>query len=243
MSGILSWIADRFRALERAGSREHRQAAEQPLLGVGQELVAPVDGVAQRLLADGQVAAAAGEQIETALEARPDLRRREDPDPRRRQLDRQRQAVETGADLGDRRRILRGQRERGLRRPGPAARTAPPPGSRPAPRPTAAVDRSGRPQRRDVKAMLAVDVQHGAAGHEDASAPPSTRPARPAAAPRAAAARSCRARPACARESWSRTCSRSAASTEPLSMRRRPRAWASFEPTSAMSVTEPSPTK
>ena len=50
--------------------------------------------------------------------------RRQQPDARRRQLDRQRQAVQAGADLGDGRGVLVGQREVGSDRRAPARRTA-----------------------------------------------------------------------------------------------------------------------
>ena len=67
-----------------------------------EQVVAPADRGAQRPLAVGRVARAGAEQVEPAPEAVEDLARGEDLDARRRELDRQRQAVEPAADLRDR---------------------------------------------------------------------------------------------------------------------------------------------
>ena len=76
-----------------------------------EQVVAPVDGSAQRLLARRQVPGAARQEREALLEARAHGDRRQQLDARRREFDRQWQAVETAADLGDRRRVLGGHLE------------------------------------------------------------------------------------------------------------------------------------
>ena len=93
-------------------------------------------------------------------------RGRQDLDPRRGQLDRQRQAVQPAADLDDRVGVARREREvgPGWRRPaGRRARSTRTPSAWPA-RTTRSASGSGK--RRDRKLLLAVDVQHQAAGHE-----------------------------------------------------------------------------
>ena len=89
-------------------------AAEQPLLRFVEQVVAPGDRAAQRLLAFGQIARAAGEDLQAALQSSQHRRGRQRLDARRRQLDGQRQPVEAIADLGNRARVLAGQREVGL---------------------------------------------------------------------------------------------------------------------------------
>ena len=61
--------ADRLGGLERAAADEDGEAREQRLLVGAEQLVAPVDRRAQRLLALGQVARAAGEELEAAARA------------------------------------------------------------------------------------------------------------------------------------------------------------------------------
>ena len=82
-------------------------------------------------------------------------RGREQPDPRRRQLDRQRQAVQPGADRGHRRRVLGGQREVRAAPPARAARRAPPPASCAERAGGAATASVGQGQRRDRELLLA----------------------------------------------------------------------------------------
>src|SRR5207302_8068535 len=81
---------------------ERGQPREQALLAGVEQIVAPVDRRAQRLLALGRVADAAGQQREAAPEAAEDLGRPEHLHARRRELDRKRQPVEPDADLADR---------------------------------------------------------------------------------------------------------------------------------------------
>ena len=76
-----------------------------PARRIAQQVVAPGDGVAHRLLARGWVAPAAGQQWQALLAGGPSKRRGGSSlDARGRQLDRQRQAVQPAADLGHGRR-------------------------------------------------------------------------------------------------------------------------------------------
>ena len=63
---------------------------------------------------------ASRQQARVALQAGSELLGPERRAPRRGQLDGQRHAIQPGAHLGDRGRVIRGQRERGARRAGPA---------------------------------------------------------------------------------------------------------------------------
>src|SRR5438067_6692921 len=91
-------VADCFRRLERAAAREDGEPSEELLLVLGQQLVAPLDRRAQRLLA--RVDGAAGlEQIQPLREPLDELFGREDSDARRRQLERERQVLEPRAEL------------------------------------------------------------------------------------------------------------------------------------------------
>ena len=72
---VLAGVADGFRALERAAAGEDREAAKERLLGRRQQVVAPLDRPAQRLLAFRQVARAAGQQLERPLDAGQELAR------------------------------------------------------------------------------------------------------------------------------------------------------------------------
>ena len=88
--------------LERASPDEDGQAAEQRPLVVVEELDAPADRVAQRSMPGGRIARPRGEELEAVLQTSEHRRRGQQLDPRRGQLDRERQAVELVADLRDR---------------------------------------------------------------------------------------------------------------------------------------------
>jgi hypothetical protein len=60
---------DGFRRLRRGAAGEHGEARKARLLGVSQQVVAPVDGRAQRLLACGRVAGAGPERAERGVQA------------------------------------------------------------------------------------------------------------------------------------------------------------------------------
>ena len=99
---------------------EDAQATQRRLLGLGQQLVAPVEERFERALALGHRPVATPQEPESILQAGVDLGRREHRDPRRRQLDRQREAVETPADAGHGRVVgRRRRRHHGPRWPAP----------------------------------------------------------------------------------------------------------------------------
>ena len=92
-------------ASRRQPPTKTREAREERLLLRQQQVVAPGDRPAQRLLARGEVLRAARQQRQPLVEAAQERRRRERPHPGRRQLDRQRQAVQPDADLRHGRRV------------------------------------------------------------------------------------------------------------------------------------------
>ena len=98
---------DHLRGVEREPSREHRQPIEHRAFGFGQQLVGPVDRRLERLVARDRRAAPAGEHPEPLVEPLEDLGRRDGPRPGRRQLDGERDAVETPAELDHGRRRCR----------------------------------------------------------------------------------------------------------------------------------------
>ena len=93
--------ADGLGRLERAAAREHREAREQLLLALVEQVVAPGDRRAKGSLALGGVARTAGQQRQPLLEPFEQRRRRQHLHARRGQLDRQRQPVEPRADRRD----------------------------------------------------------------------------------------------------------------------------------------------
>ena len=95
--------ADRFRRVEREAV-QHREPAGKRLLVVVEELVAPRDRRFERLLPRHRGAAAAGEQPKAIVERGRDPGRVHHAHSCRRELDRERNAVETIDDLVDRRR-------------------------------------------------------------------------------------------------------------------------------------------
>ncbi len=98
---------------------EHGQPAQQHLLGLIQQLVAPVHRGPQRLLPGRRRPVTRVEQLEPVPQPVGDLLDRQRPDPRRGQLDAQRDAVQRPAQPGHRGRVLLGQGEAG-----PGARRA-----------------------------------------------------------------------------------------------------------------------
>ena len=97
--------ADGLGGVERAAAVEDGEAREERLLVGAEQVVAPVDRRAERLLARGQVAWAAGEEVEALLEPGEQRLRREQLRAGGGELDREREAVEADADLGDRGRV------------------------------------------------------------------------------------------------------------------------------------------
>ena len=110
---------DRFGRVEGEATGEHREAAEHELLDRVQERIGPVDRGAQRLVTLQHGAPAAGEEPEPLVEAGQHLRRRHHLEARGRELDGQRDAVETPAQLSDGRSRVAGEDELALGGPGP----------------------------------------------------------------------------------------------------------------------------
>ena len=103
---------------------EDRQPAQQNLLPLGQQVMAPVDRRAQRTLARRRSRATVGQQPEAVVHTGQDLLNSQHPDPGGRQLDSQRDAIQRPAERGDRRKAGRGQGETGTRRGGAVAEQA-----------------------------------------------------------------------------------------------------------------------
>jgi len=92
--------ADRLDDPERHAAPKHRTGRQQPPGLIPKQAVAPFDGGTQSLLAIWQVTAPACQQAQRMLQPLKDRLRRQQPDPRRGQLDGQRQAVKPAHDLG-----------------------------------------------------------------------------------------------------------------------------------------------
>ena len=90
--------AHRARRLQGEAPDEHRQRAEQAAIGLLEQVVAPLDGPAQGLLPGRQVASAADEQREPAVQAVEEGRRREQLDAGSGELEGQGQPVQPAAD-------------------------------------------------------------------------------------------------------------------------------------------------
>ena len=108
--------ADRLRRVEREAAEEHREPAQQHLLPLAEQPVAPFHRRAERAMPRQRGAAAAREQLECVVQPAGDLLRRQHAHARGGQLDRERDAVEATADLGHRVAVRLGERERGQRR-------------------------------------------------------------------------------------------------------------------------------
>ena len=158
--------AARFADIQAGASGEHRAGREQPPGPRRQQVMAPGDRSPQRLLPVRKVTAAAGQQAQRMLKPGRDRLRRQQPDPRRRQLDGQRQAVQPADNLRDRRRVLivdGESRYHGGRALGEQPR-----------RLAGGQGRRGRVghrvrdrKRRDRAFLLAGNAQRGAAAHQD----------------------------------------------------------------------------
>ena len=109
------------RQIESAG--EHRTPCQQRLLGVVEQVVGPLHGVAQRLMAL-QTAPRSDQQPEPVVEPVAHLGDRHRQHARCGQLDRQRDAVEAPADLDDSVRVIGRQRDSGRHALGRGRRTA-----------------------------------------------------------------------------------------------------------------------
>ena len=112
-------VGDGLRAFEVPAAHEDREPAEQPLLRLAQECVAPVDRRPQRLLAAGCVERPARQERQAPVEAFEQRARRQRANACGGQLDGERQSVEADADLRHRRRVLVRHREVRLHRQRP----------------------------------------------------------------------------------------------------------------------------
>ena len=110
--------ADDLGRVQRRPTAERRQPPEHDLFGRLEEVVAPVDQAAQRLLAGLDPAAAAGEEREAVVEASGDVDEREGAQPGRGELDGERQPVEALDQLHGEGLLLRPDREVGPDRGG-----------------------------------------------------------------------------------------------------------------------------
>ncbi len=97
----------RFRRLERKAVDEDRQPAKHHLLTRIQQVVAPSDRVTHGLEPGRLISRATCQQSQPVVQPGSQCRQGEDLDPRRRQLDRQRQPVQQSGDLPDGLRHLR----------------------------------------------------------------------------------------------------------------------------------------
>jgi hypothetical protein len=115
--GLARVGAHRLGGVEGEAAAEHRQPGEERLLLAGEQVVAPVDGRAQRAVAGDGVARAGGEQAEAVVQAGEQLLGGEQAHARGGQLDGERQPVEPRAERGDigevRRRDLEARRHGG----------------------------------------------------------------------------------------------------------------------------------
>jgi hypothetical protein len=93
-------VHDRLDGLD-VRAREAGEDGEEALLGGRQQLVAPVDRRAQGLLALGEVARAAAQRAKAAAKPLPERVQGEDAQAGGRELDREREAFQPTADLGD----------------------------------------------------------------------------------------------------------------------------------------------
>jgi hypothetical protein len=109
---------DRLDRLGQGRGKEGEEHEEALLAGL-EEVVAPLDRRPERLLALGQVAGPAAEELQAVSEAVAESLGREEVQARRGQLDGQRQAIETPADLEHRGGVVVGQAEVGSHGPGP----------------------------------------------------------------------------------------------------------------------------
>ena len=153
---------DTFGGLQGAATGEHRQPREQHAGVVVEQVIAPPDRRCQRPLALGRVARTSGEHGQALGEAIGQRVGTEQRHPARRQLQRERQAVERGHDAGDGGRRPLVQLEPGMHRSGSLGEE------------TDGVERSRvdgivRRDRHGLhrEALLARDLERHATRHED----------------------------------------------------------------------------
>ena len=156
--------ADGVGDLQRATAREDTEPRQQGLLGRLEQVVAPVDRVAERALPCRQVVRAAGEEVEPLLEPPQDRLRREQLHPSCRELDRERKTVEAPADPRHCGRVLVRELEARLDRAGAVEEELD--GGRACERASALTVRLGQGERRHRELPLLAQAQRGLARHE-----------------------------------------------------------------------------
>src|SRR5579884_3700904 len=98
--------ADALRGFQREAADKHGDAMEQLALQLGEQIVAPVDQGAQRLLARQGRAAAAGQQPEAVVHVPVDLLDGQRPHAGGGELDSQRKAIQPVTDLNESLRVV-----------------------------------------------------------------------------------------------------------------------------------------
>jgi hypothetical protein len=106
---------NRLGIIETPPTDEHAQAPEKDAVSVGEQVVTPGDGIAQRALPLRRVPGARSEKWQATIQAAQELFRWQRFDPRRRQFQGQGQPIEPMADGGDCRSISGGQCKVGRR--------------------------------------------------------------------------------------------------------------------------------
>ena len=98
---IFLGVADGLDGFESAATEESGEPAEEFLFRFVEEIVAPIDGVAKGLLASGEIASAAGEELQTTGEPGAQGRRREELDAGGGEFDGERKTIQASANFGD----------------------------------------------------------------------------------------------------------------------------------------------
>jgi hypothetical protein len=107
---------------DRPAINKHREVTKEPLLRIGEQRVAPLDGAAKGLLTRRQIAQTAAQQLKPLIEPRQERGGGEEAHVHCRELDRQRQPVETRTDPGHGERVRSCEREVGANGPRPIAK-------------------------------------------------------------------------------------------------------------------------
>ena len=113
-SRVASRTGNRLRRVQGAAAGKDRQALEERLLLLSEQIVTPGNRIPHRLLPRRDVAGASREQRQALLQAHEQRLRWKQLDEGRGQFNGQRKAIEPVANLGDGRGVGRGHREVGL---------------------------------------------------------------------------------------------------------------------------------
>ena len=140
---------------ERRATPEHGEPGQQAAVLVRQQVVAPVEGLVERLLPGRQVVGPAGEEAQSLRQPVEDGLRPQGTNARGGELDRQREPVDTPTELANRGELVLRDREVGLQRAGSLLEEG---------------LRRFELERGNRKDVLAGEVQDGAARDEDRQA-------------------------------------------------------------------------